>query len=187
MVTVDILQEVKKNVYFSIFPCKFDMKGVMKILLIQSIVSQKNSTLLRIPFWVIFSNFWDTHAKYIENGTHYTQNTRIPCTVLKTILDDFNVKLLTPNLSKKQLEELHSDALKLYKDYLNKDSLNFIGSPDDITEDFCHLIKESYITEKLTKIPKLLYRAYDYTFTELETMWLPQFFHSNEVNLLNMF
>ncbi|XP_018573959.1 sorting nexin-14 isoform X2 [Anoplophora glabripennis] len=94
-------------------------------------------------------------------------------------VDDFNAKLLTPNLSKKQLEELHSDALKLYKDYLNKDSLNFIGCPSDITEDFSHLIKE-YITEKLTKIPKLLYRAYDYTFNELETMWLPQFFHSNE-------
>ncbi|KAJ8911435.1 hypothetical protein NQ315_005968 [Exocentrus adspersus] len=95
-------------------------------------------------------------------------------------VDDFNTKLLTPNLSKKQLEELHSDATKLYKDYLDKESVNFIGCSDDILADFCQLISETHITEKLRKLSKLLYRAYDYTFNELESIWLPQFFHSNE-------
>lgn len=95
--------------------------------------------------------------------------------------DDFNTKMLTPDLSKKQIEELHEDALRLYKEYLDKDSYNFISCPTDISLDFEYLVKEYYSIEKLTKSSKLLYKAYDYTFTALETVWLSKFFHSSEV------
>ncbi|KAG5876709.1 hypothetical protein JTB14_038026 [Gonioctena quinquepunctata] len=95
-------------------------------------------------------------------------------------VDDFNIKLLTPELSKKQLEDLHSDALKLYKEYLDKDSYSFIGCPSGISENFSNLIQEVYTIEKLSKLSKLLYTAYDYTFNNLESIWLPQFFHSTE-------
>lgn len=98
------------------------------------------------------------------------------------ILDDFNVKLLTPDLSKKQVEELHMDAVKLYKDYLDKGSFNCISCPSNILQDFDYLVQEYYSFEKLTKLSKLLYKAYDYIVVLLETVWLPKFFHSTEVS-----
>lgn len=79
------------------------------------------------------------------------------------------------------MEELHNDVLKLYKDYLQKDSYNFIFCPLDIVKDFDYVIQEYYSIDKLMKLSKLLYKAYDHTFTILETMWLPKFFHSSEV------
>lgn len=93
------------------------------------------------------------------------------------------MNLLTPDLSKKQVEELHVDALKLYKDYLNKESYNFISCPTDILQELDYLVQDYYSVEKLTKLSKLLYKAYDHTFTILENVWLPKFFHSSEVCL----
>ncbi|KAJ8981392.1 hypothetical protein NQ317_002586 [Molorchus minor] len=95
-------------------------------------------------------------------------------------VDDFNVKLLTPDLPKKQLEALHTEAVKLYKDYLDKESFDFIGCPVNITEDFNYTVKDISSVHRLTKLSKILYRAYEHTFTILENIWLPQFFHSNE-------
>lgn len=91
------------------------------------------------------------------------------------------MKLLTPDLSKKQVEELHLDALKLYKDYMDKESYNFIYCTPDLLQDFDYLIQEYHSVEKLTKLSKLIYKAYDHTFALLETVWLPKFFHSSEV------
>ncbi|XP_028141747.1 sorting nexin-14 isoform X2 [Diabrotica virgifera virgifera] len=95
-------------------------------------------------------------------------------------VDDFNVKLLTPELSKKQVEELHVEAKKLYKEYLDKNSFSFISCPSEISEDFKFLMQDDYAVEKLSKLSKLLYTAYDFVFNVLESVWLPQFFHSNE-------
>lgn len=91
------------------------------------------------------------------------------------------MKFLTSDLSKKQVEELHSDALKLYKDYLDKDSYNFISCPLEVTEEYKYLVQEYYTVEKLSKLAKLLCRAYDHTYTLVEVLWLPKFFHSSEV------
>lgn len=95
-------------------------------------------------------------------------------------VDDFNAKLLTPELNKRQIEELHSDASKLYKEYLDKNSFSFIGCPSEISENFNLLMQDVYAAEKLSKLSKLLYTAYDFVYNILETVWLSQFFHSNE-------
>ncbi|RZB40834.1 sorting nexin-14-like [Asbolus verrucosus] len=95
-------------------------------------------------------------------------------------VDEFNNKLLTPDLSKKQLEELHSEALTLYKEYLKKDSLNFIGCSDGIVDDYYTLLKDGVYSVAKLRTSKPLYQAYEHTFTLLESVWLPSFFHSNE-------
>nr|CAH7759735.1 unnamed protein product [Callosobruchus chinensis] len=95
-------------------------------------------------------------------------------------VDDFNSKLLKPNLSKKQMEELHSDIVKLYNEYIENSSFNFISCPSSISNEFKNLINDVYTVDKLSYLSKLLYKAYDHTFTTLESNWLPQFFHSNE-------
>ncbi|CAG9770654.1 unnamed protein product [Ceutorhynchus assimilis] len=94
-------------------------------------------------------------------------------------VDDFNTKLLTPDLSKKLLEELHCQASKLYSEYLNGESFNFIGCSREISCEFSMLISDIYSVAKL-RTSKPLYQAYDFAFNHLENFWLPQFFHSNE-------
>ncbi|ENN76036.1 hypothetical protein YQE_07409, partial [Dendroctonus ponderosae] len=94
-------------------------------------------------------------------------------------VDDFNAKLLTPDLTKKQLEELHVQALNLHKEYFQEDSFNFIGCSSGICAQFSALIDDIYRVAKL-RTSKPLYQAYDFAFNQLEGLWLPQFFHSNE-------
>ena len=101
----------------------------------------------------------------------------------QVFLDEFNNKLLTPELSKKQLEELHSEALTLYKEYLSQDCVNFVGCPDEIVNDYYALIKDGVYNVARLRTSKPLYQAYEHTFTVLEKIWLPSFFHSNEVLL----
>lgn len=96
-------------------------------------------------------------------------------------VDDFNNRLLRPDLSKKQLEELHSEALNLYKEYLSKNCVNFIGCSEDIVEDYYCLIKGGVYNVAKLRTSKPLFQAYEHTFNVLETVWLPSFFHSNEV------
>lgn len=97
-------------------------------------------------------------------------------------LDEFNNKLLTPDLAKEQLEELHAEAMTLYREYLNKDCINFIGCSDDIIVDFLSLLQNGVYSVTKLRTSKPLFQAYEYTFTVLETVWLPAFFHSNEVS-----
>ncbi|XP_060535701.1 sorting nexin-14-like isoform X2 [Cylas formicarius] len=94
-------------------------------------------------------------------------------------VDDFNNKLLTPDLSKKELEALHRQAAHLFKEYLDPDGLNFVGCPTDICVEYSDLIKDIYSVAQL-RTSKPLFQAYDFAFNELETVWLPQFFHCNE-------
>lgn len=96
-------------------------------------------------------------------------------------LDEFNTHLLKPDLSKAQLEKLHNDATKLYNEYLNEGSVNFISCTPDICAEFSGLIKEGVhnIAKLRTSTP--LFSAYEHTFNVLENTWLPQFFHSSEV------
>lgn len=96
-------------------------------------------------------------------------------------VDEFNNKLLTPDLTKKQLEDLHSEALTLYREYLNKDNINFIACPDEIIESYYSLLKDGVYNVAKLRTSKPLYQAYEHTFNVLEQVWLPAFFHSNEV------
>lgn len=96
-------------------------------------------------------------------------------------VEDFNLKLLTPELSKLELDVLHKEATQIFHLYLQETSSDFIGCPSHI----------SFSVEKLLNagpngIPKFrtstpLYKAYDYAFNILEIEWLPVFFHSDEV------
>ncbi|CAH0546449.1 unnamed protein product [Brassicogethes aeneus] len=95
-------------------------------------------------------------------------------------VDEFNQLLLKPDLTKEQLEKLHTDAQKLYKEYLYKDSVNYIRCSENISNEFNSLIKEGVhnIAKLRTSTP--LFMAYEHTFSVLENIWLPQFYHSSE-------
>ncbi|XP_065162082.1 sorting nexin-14-like isoform X2 [Atheta coriaria] len=97
---------------------------------------------------------------------------------------DFNSNLLKPDLTKRQLEELHADALTLYKDYLDPKSDNFIGCADDIINELRDLLNEGVYNVAKLQTSEPLYKASEFTFNVLENEWLPLFYHSIEFYLL---
>lgn len=98
---------------------------------------------------------------------------------------DFNSNLLKPDLTKRQLEELHADALTLYKDYLDPKSDNFIGCADDIINELRDLLNEGVYNVAKLQTSEPLYKASEFTFNVLENEWLPLFYHSIEVRIIN--
>lgn len=110
---------------------------------------------------------------YTNHRLYYTRSSA-------WVIDDFNTKLLTPDLTKKQLEELHVQALNLHKEYFQEGSFNFIGCSSETCLQFSALIDDIYSVAKL-RTSKPLYQAYDFAINQLEGLCLPQFFHSNEV------
>lgn len=96
-------------------------------------------------------------------------------------LEEFNKKLLTPELSKMELEKLHIEATQIYEIYLKDSSYDFIGCPLDIRNQIEYLLQSGpyNITKLRTTTP--LYKSYDFAFSILENKWLPLFYHSDEV------
>lgn len=107
------------------------------------------------------------------------------------ISDEFNTKLLTPDLSKKELENLHKEASKLYDEYFDARNGCFIGCSDDIIKNFHNLLQGGVYDVAKFCTSEPLYQAYEHALNILETDYLPQFFHSNEVfyniNMFNVF
>lgn len=97
------------------------------------------------------------------------------------IVEDFNSKLLTPDMSKKQLENLHAEAVNLYKIYFDHKSPDCIGCSMQIELQLNQLLQEGVYNVAKLRTSEPLYQAYDYAFNVLESEWLPAFFHSNEV------
>lgn len=97
------------------------------------------------------------------------------------ILDEFNTKLLTPDLSKKELENLHKEATKLYTEYFNVHNENFIGCSAEIINNFHQLLQGGVYDVAKFCTSEPLYQAYEHALNILEKDYLPQFFHSNEV------
>lgn len=98
------------------------------------------------------------------------------------ISEQFNVKLILPDLSKRQLENLHTEALNLYKIYISPKSPDFIGCTDDIVTDLYRLLDEGVYNVAKLRTSEPLYKAYDHAFGVLENNHLPEFYHSNEVS-----
>lgn len=97
------------------------------------------------------------------------------------LLDEFNTKLLTPDLSKKELENLHKEATTLYNEYFDARNLNFICCSEDIIKNFHHLLQGGVYDVAKFSTSEPLYQAYEHALNILEKDYLPQFFHSNEV------
>lgn len=97
-------------------------------------------------------------------------------------VDEFNNKLLTPDLSKKQLENLHAEATTLYKEYFDAENASFIGCSTDIAENFKKLLNDGVHHVAKFRTSEPLYQAYEHALNILENELLPPFFHSNEVS-----
>lgn len=103
------------------------------------------------------------------------------CILMIFLLDEFNLKLLNPELTPKQLRDLHTDAVKIYNEYLSKESYNFIGCSTSESDELRNLIiNEGVYNINTLRTCKAWYTVQDHVINLLENVWLPQFFRSNE-------
>lgn len=87
-------------------------------------------------------------------------------------------------MSKKQLENLHTEAMNLFKIYFDRKSEDCISCPSHIGLQFEQLLHEGVYNVAKLRTSEPLYQAYDYAYNILEKDLLPGFFHSNEVYIL---
>lgn len=97
------------------------------------------------------------------------------------VVEEFNVKLLSPELTRGQLENLHAEATNIFKRYFEEKSCECIRCSKDIASRFEQLLNDGVYNVAKLRTSEPLYEAYDYAFGTLEADWLPKFFHSNEV------
>ncbi|KAL3275436.1 hypothetical protein HHI36_020197 [Cryptolaemus montrouzieri] len=95
-------------------------------------------------------------------------------------VDEFNNKLMAPDLSKKILEELYGEAITLHNEYISKNSINFVKCSEDISDNLKELLKDGILSIAKIKVSGPLIQAYKEVFDNLEENWLPIFFQSNE-------
>lgn len=95
-------------------------------------------------------------------------------------IEEFNDDILTPELSKEQMQDLHRTLRDLYNNYIDPSSINCIGFDDDIVsqlKDLCEGDAEGVVRLQTTTP---LFKAYEHAYDLLEHVFLPLFHQSNE-------
>lgn len=94
--------------------------------------------------------------------------------------EDFNTRILSPELSQGDLVELHNMAKDLYKSYCAKDAVDRIKFDEDIVSELAEVVEgpPHQVVKLRTSTP--LFKAYDHTYDLLENTFLPLFHQSND-------
>ncbi|KAK9877963.1 hypothetical protein WA026_020181 [Henosepilachna vigintioctopunctata] len=95
-------------------------------------------------------------------------------------VDEFNNKLMTSDLSRRTLEELYKEALKLNDEFISKYGINYVKCSEEISDHLRELLKDGILSIAKIKVSGPLIKAYKEVFDNLEHHWLPIFFQSNE-------
>lgn len=100
---------------------------------------------------------------------------------LRWVSEEFNIKLLSPELTETEDQNLHAEASNLFELYFEEESSSYLGCPKSVGVRFRQLLNDGVHKVAKLRTSEPLYEAYDYAFGVLETEWLGHFFHSNEV------
>nr|XP_022337041.1 sorting nexin-14-like isoform X1 [Crassostrea virginica] len=94
--------------------------------------------------------------------------------------EDFNTRILSPELSQGDLVELHNMAKDLYRNYCAKDAVDRIKFDEDIVSELAEVVEgpPDQVVRLRTTTP--LFKAYDHTYDLLENTFLPLFHQSND-------
>lgn len=100
--------------------------------------------------------------------------------VLQFCLDveEFNRKMLTPDISAEDKDLLSKDAMDLFSVYFNPKSPDSIGLPPDIINSMLEVLSEEDVDKLRTSRP--LYQAYDFAYNTLKKEYCPMFHASDE-------
>lgn len=95
-------------------------------------------------------------------------------------VDDFNNKILNPELTKDELEELHFRAQEMYNTYFAPNAVDKINFDDAIVHEIKEIIDGTpeNVTKLRTTTP--LFRAYDHAYWLLDKIYCPMFLQSDK-------
>ncbi|KAK2889794.1 sorting nexin-14-like isoform X3 [Channa argus] len=95
-------------------------------------------------------------------------------------VEEFNDKILSPELSDSELQHLHGEVLNIYEVYCLDESIDKISFDPSIVEEIRNIAKGPYTgVVKLQTVP-CLFEAYEHVLSLLERVFTPIFCHSDE-------
>ncbi|CAH1794558.1 unnamed protein product [Owenia fusiformis] len=95
-------------------------------------------------------------------------------------VEDFNHRILNPELSSEQTLSLHTEAKEIYRMYCNPNAVDKIMFDDDIIEELREITEgpPEGVVKLRTTTP--LFRAYEHAYNLLENTFLPLFHQSDD-------
>uniref|UniRef100_A0A673KW52 Sorting nexin-14-like n=1 Tax=Sinocyclocheilus rhinocerous TaxID=307959 RepID=A0A673KW52_9TELE len=95
-------------------------------------------------------------------------------------VEEFNDRILCPDLSDMEMQRLHEEVLKIYETYCLEESIDKISFDPFIIEEIHNIAQGPYTgVVKLQTMP-CLFEAYEHVLSLLENVFTPMFCHSDE-------
>ncbi|XP_008296332.1 sorting nexin-14-like isoform X1 [Stegastes partitus] len=95
-------------------------------------------------------------------------------------VEEFNDKILSPELSDSELQRLHGEVLHIYETYCLDESIDKISFDPFIVEEIRNIAKGPYTGVVKLQTMRCLFEAYEHVLSLLERVFTPMFCHSDE-------
>ncbi|KAG8011527.1 Sorting nexin-14 [Nibea albiflora] len=95
-------------------------------------------------------------------------------------VEEFNDKILSPELSDAELQRLHGEVLHIYETYCLDESIDKISFDKLIVEEIKNIAKGPYSGVVKLQTMRCLFEAYEHVLSLLERVFTPMFCHSDE-------
>uniref|UniRef100_A0A6Q2ZCD5 Sorting nexin-14 n=1 Tax=Esox lucius TaxID=8010 RepID=A0A6Q2ZCD5_ESOLU len=95
-------------------------------------------------------------------------------------VEEFNDKILCPELSDSEKLMLHDEVKKIYKTYCLEESIDKIRFDPFIVEEIRNIAEGPYIGVVKLQTMRCLFEAYEHVLSLLENVFTPMFCHSDE-------
>ncbi|KAM3861133.1 sorting nexin-14-like [Diretmus argenteus] len=95
-------------------------------------------------------------------------------------VEEFNDKILSPELSDSELRRLHGEVLHIYQTYCLDESIDKISFDPFIIEEIRNIAEGPYTGVVKLQTMRCLFEAYEHVLSLLERVFTPMFCHSDE-------
>ncbi|XP_051816970.1 sorting nexin-14 isoform X1 [Acanthochromis polyacanthus] len=95
-------------------------------------------------------------------------------------VEEFNDKILSPELRDAELQRLHGEVLHIYETYCLDESIDKISFDPFIVEEIRNIAKGPYTGVVKLQTMRCLFEAYEHVLSLLERVFTPMFCHSDE-------
>ncbi|XP_037606254.1 sorting nexin-14-like isoform X2 [Sebastes umbrosus] len=95
-------------------------------------------------------------------------------------VEEFNDKILSPDLKDSELQRLHGEVLHIYETYCLDESIDKISFDPFIVEEIRNIAKGPYVAVVKLQTMRCLFEAYEHVLSLLERVFTPMFCHSDE-------
>uniref|UniRef100_A0AC11AX78 Sorting nexin 14 n=1 Tax=Ovis aries TaxID=9940 RepID=A0AC11AX78_SHEEP len=96
-------------------------------------------------------------------------------------VEEFNDRILRPELSNDEMLSLHEELQKIYKTYCLDESVDKIRFDPFIVEEIQKIAEGPYIDVVKLQTMRCLFEAYEHVLSLLENVFTPMFCHSDEI------